>query len=161
MTDDERELCGAETTDGSPCQNYADTCPWDHGGENDTGRPSKFNDERARVAIEAAHDKKSEAGCARAAGVDENCIGRWKDANPTFTDNSGTEREFREAFAQARAKGEGRLIRGGLADPDIDSSMAKFLLASSFGYQKSEKKELEHSGEVDGFNFVINAGDDS
>lgn len=29
------------------------------------------------------------------------------------------------------------------------------------GHGPSEKREMEHSGEVDGFNFTINAGDDS
>lgn len=160
MTND-RELCGAETTDGSPCQNYADTCPWDHGDTNDTGRPSKFNDDRARRAIDAALDKKSKAGCARAAGVDENCIGRWEEANPTFTDEDGTDKEFRDAFTRARAKGESKLINDGLYHPDVDASMAKFLLASSFDYVKTDKKEVEHSGEIDGFDFTINASSDS
>ncbi len=44
--------------------------------------------------------------------------------------------------------GEQRLIRDGLAG-EANPSMAKFLLASSFDYQKSEKQEIEHSGEAD------------
>lgn len=107
------------------------------------GRPSKFNDDRAQDTIRAAREGKSEAGCARAAGVDENCIGRWKDSNPTYTDQDGVEREFREAFTRARAKGETELIRGGMRDPDVDSSFAKFLLASSFDYVKEEKREVD------------------
>ena len=40
MGDD--ELCGAETTSGTPCQNKASSCPW-HGDDTPTtGRPSKL-----------------------------------------------------------------------------------------------------------------------
>lgn len=160
MSDEERELCGKETSKGTPCQNYADTCPWDHDNGNDTGRPSKFNSERAQDAIEAAREGKSEAGCARASGVQPTTINNWKEANPTFEDESGTERDFLEAFTRARAKGESELIVGGLRDPDVDASFAKFLLASSFDYVKEEKRDIEHSGEIDGFDFTINASTD-
>lgn len=161
MTNEERELCGAETSKGTPCQNYADSCPWDHGDTNDTGRPSKFNDERAQVAIEAAREGKSEDGCARAAGVRSPTISNWIEANPTFEDEDGSETEFFKAFARARAHGESTLIEHGMYNPDADASMAKFLLASSFDYVKTSKQEVEHSGEIDGFDFTIDASSDS
>lgn len=152
MTDE--ELCGYEdTTTGDPCQHPAGSCPVpSHSGTtpdggNPQGRPSTFNDERARQAIHAARQSKSKAGCARAAGLaHHSTIDDWLDRDPTFTDEDGEERRFSEAFARARADGETLLIQGGLRDGDVDSSMAKFMLASSYGYQKSEKREHEHAG---------------
>lgn len=163
MSNDEQ--CGETKNDGEPCTypaKHEDGKCGVHTGCTDTdpgGRPSKFNDRRAQLAIGAAKEKKSEAGCARAAGVDENCIGRWKDANPSFTDEDGTEKEFREAFTRARATGESKLIHGGLHNPNVDASFAKFLLASSFDYVKEEKQEVEHTGE-DGGPIEVNIGGD-
>lgn len=151
MTD---ETCGHETGTGDPCQlpgSRADGRCHHHTDEADTdsgGRPTSFNDEDAQTAIDAARKGVSQAGCARAAGLPESTLRNWLDANE----------DFARSFAQARAEGEQRLVADGLTDPDTDSSMAKFLLASSFGYVKAEKRELEHSGEVDGFEFTINAG---
>lgn len=154
MTD---EKCGYEdTTTGQPCRHPAGSCPVPThteaapDGGNPQGRPSKFTDERARDAIEAARESKSEAGCARAAGVSHTTIQNWQERDPTFTDEDGKQRSFLAAFTRARADGESMLIEGGLREEDVDSSMAKFLLASSYGYQKSEKREVEHSGQIDG-----------
>lgn len=161
MTSD--DICGAECADGTPCQHPAGSCPVaDHAEPRGPGRPTKFNDERAREAIAAARQGLSEAGCGRAAGVSHTTIGRWKESNPSFEDEDGTEREFRAAFRRARNAGESRLIRDGLYDEDTDSSMAKFLLSTSFDYVKTERREVdadvEHSGEPI---MVIERGDDS
>lgn len=165
MSDEER--CGEIKSDGEPCAytpKYEDGKCGVHTNCTDTapgGRPTKFNDERAQDAIAAAREGKSEDGCARAAGVRSPTISNWIESNPTFEASDGTEREFFKAFTRARAKGESRLIEGGLRDPDVDASFAKFLLASSFDYVKEEKRDIEHSGKIDGFNFVIDARDDS
>jgi|GEM_PF-1808854 len=150
MSDD---ICGADTTGEEPCQNPAGEngrC-WipshnDAGAENPAGRPSKFNDQRALDAIEAAREGLSKAGCGRAAGVADGTIQNWLDANPTFTDEEGEEREFFRAFMRARRVGETNLVQGGLYDEDTDSSMAKFLLASSFDYKKTEQREVTGEG---------------
>ena len=149
MTDD--DICGADTVGDEPCQNPAtegDSC-WlaEHGGDADaSGRPSKFTDERAQDAVEAAREGLSKAGCGRAAGVADGTIQNWLDENPTFTDKDGTEREFFRAFMRARRVGEFNLVQGGLYDEDTDSSMAKFLLASSFDYKKTEQREVTGEG---------------
>lgn len=141
------DICGAETTSGEPCQNPAgeDGSCWipshnDPDAENPDGRPSKFTDERREDALQAAREGKSKAGCARAAGVAKSTLADWVD----------TREEFRNAFRRARAEGESELIRGGLTDEDVDSSMAKFLLASSFDYQKTEKidADVTHDGDL-------------
>ena len=165
------DLCGAETTSDQPCQNPAGEngrC-WipshnpDDDDENPGGRPSKFTDDRAQDAVEAAREGLSKAGCERAAGVGDGTINNWLDANPKFTDESGEEREFLRAFRRARKVGESELVQGGLYDDDVDSSMAKFLLASSFDYKKTESRELEHDTAEDAafeFNVVFSEGDD-
>jgi hypothetical protein len=93
---------------------------------------------------EAAKTGLSKRGCARAAGVSHTALQRYLDAHD----------DFRASFAQARARGETELIDGGLRDEDVDTSMAKFILASSYGYKKAEKREvegsMEHTGEGGG-----------
>lgn len=143
---DESDTCGAETVGGGDCQNPTtedgdpERC-WipshnDPGAENPHGREWSISEEDHDTILDAARDGLSQAGCARAAGVDEKNLRRYLDAHPNF----------RRAFAQARESGELKLVRRGLHDPDTDSSMAKFLLSTSFGYVKTEKRELEHSG---------------
>lgn len=141
------DRCGAPTTNGGACKNPAEVCPWHKTNEPPkTGRPSKFTAERARDAIYAAKQSKSKAGCARAADVGEATLHRWVEQDPTFTDGNGEEREFRSAFMRARAQGETVLIQGGLAN-DVDSSMARFLLASSFGYVTPTRRKVVHGGD--------------
>jgi len=86
----------------------------------------------------------SKRGCARAAGVSHTALQRYLDAHD----------DFRASFDQARSRGETELIVGGLHDEDFDTSMAKFLLATSFDYKKTEKREvegsMEHAGEGGG-----------
>ncbi|GAA0539763.1 hypothetical protein ABNG02_15650 [Halorubrum ejinorense] len=142
MTDD-TELCGADTTDDQPCQNPAgdDGSCWipTHGSddddvENPQGRDFAIGEDDHEAILEAAREGKSERGCARAAGVSSWAqLDRYLEAHP----------DFRSSFERARARGESELIEGGLRDEDVDSSMAKFLLASSFDYKKTEKREVE------------------
>jgi len=147
MTDD---ICGAECADDTPCEHPAGSCPVashsDDDAENGQGRPSKFTDDRAQDAIEAAREGLSKAGCERAAGVGDGTLTNWLEADPTFTDVDGEERQFLRAFRRARRVGESSLVEGGLYDDDVDSSMAKFLLASSFDYKKTEQREVTGDG---------------
>jgi hypothetical protein len=100
---------------------------------NTRGRDFAIDETDHDDILEAARRGQSERGCARAAGVTWAQLNRYLDAHP----------DFRSSFAQARAHGEADLIEGGLRDEDVDTSMAKFLLASSFDYKKTEKREVE------------------
>ncbi len=150
MTD---RICGStETSSGKPCQN-----PAGMGTEREIGpcnrhlevqgRPSTFNDEAAREAIEAARWGTSISGCARAAGVPESTLRSWLDRSLEFVTESGDVEDFSRAFRRARAKGEQVLIRGALLrgetedGQEIDGQHARFLLSTSFKYQKSERHE--------------------
>ncbi|QLH78684.1 hypothetical protein HZS55_15920 [Halosimplex rubrum] len=150
MTDD--EICGETKNDGDPCEytpKYDDGKCGIHTECTDTddgGRPSKFTDERARDAVEAAREGLSKAGCERAAGVGDGTLSNWLEQNPTFEDEDGEVREFFRAFRRARRTGESELVRGGLHDDEVDTSMAKFLLASSFDYKKTEQREVTGEG---------------
>ena len=144
---DETELCGADTTGDQPCQNPAsgDGSCWipSHGSDDDVenpqGRDFAIGEADHEDILEAAREGKSERGCARAAGVSSWAqLDRYLEAHP----------DFRSSFERARARGESELIEGGLRDDDVDSSMAKFLLASSFDYKKTEKRE--HTGDGGG-----------
>jgi len=147
------DICGAECADGTPCEHPAGSCPVashdpDAGDdvENPQGRPSKFTDERAQDAIEAAREGLSKAGCERAAGVGDGTLTNWLEADPEFTTSDGEQAQFFRAFRRARRVGESSLVDGGLHDDEVDSSMAKFLLASSYDYKKTEKKEVTGDG---------------
>jgi hypothetical protein len=164
MSDADR--CGYPTDEsGDPCKNSVtddgdpDRCWIDAHNASDVtdhgqpGRPSKFNDERARDAIEAARQSKSLGGCARAAGISkQGFISRWlENEDLTFTDTEGRERRFVDAFADAREDGETVLVQGGLRNDNVDTSMAKFLLSTSYDYVKTERRELtgEDGGPVE------------
>lgn len=154
MSDD---ICGAETSStDEPCQHPVGSCPVPSHSSDDVdvnpqGRPSKFTDDRAQDAIEAAEEGLSKAGCERAAGVGDGTLNNWLEANPTFEDEDGEERQFLRAFRRARRAGESELVHRGLYDDDTDSSMVKFLLASSFDYKKTEQREVtgEDGGPVE------------
>jgi hypothetical protein len=140
------EECGEECVDGTPCENDADSCPWHGEGDTpDNGRPTKFNDDRAQRAIEAAKLGKSKAGCERSAGVADGTIDNWLDKNPTFEDEDGTEKYFFRAFRRARANGEDEWIDDGRRGEN--PSFAKFMLSSSYGY--SEERDVNVDAEVD------------
>lgn len=162
MTDD-TQYCGWPTKgDGSACEHPAtgeDGRCWipthgDPDADPAAGRPSKFNADRATEAIEAARTSLSKSGCARAAGVDPHTLNRWLDKNPTLQTPEGDEVEFRQAFTRARWEGEQRLIERGLSG-DANPQMAKFLLATSYHYVKTERREVgiddEYDFESDGF----------
>lgn len=141
-----RAVCGStDTATGEPCQRPmgwgtdSDLGPCrDHRGP---GRPSSFTRADARTVLAAARAGKSKAGCARAAGIGEATLARWLDADPPMGNGEG----FHTAFRKARAEAEALLVRGPLERPDeVDGQMARFLLATSFGYRKTER--TEHTG---------------
>ena len=144
------EKCGVEQGNGKLCDNpikYADGKCGVHTDVTDSspGRPTKFNDERARLAIEAALEGKSVAGCERAAGVGQKTVGGWLEQNHTFETGEGLIADFSQAFAQARAGGESRCIENARRE-DGDASFEKFMLASSYDYKKTEQREVTGEG---------------
>ena len=108
------------------------------------GRDFAITEDDHDDLLQAAKTGLSLRGCARAAGVSHSQLRRYLDAHE----------EFRSSFERARAHGEAELIEGGLRDEGVDTSMAKFILASSYGYKKAEKREvegsMEHTGEGGG-----------
>jgi len=141
------DVCGAECVDGSACQHPAGSCPVpshsDPDAENPHGRDFSISPEDHDDILDAARDGMSKAGCARSAGVDEKSLARYLDAHP----------DFRRAFMRARSEGEHELVRRALYDdpdpnaPDINDQHARFLLSTSFDYVKTEKRELENTGD--------------
>jgi hypothetical protein len=139
------DICGYEgTTTGQPCQHPAGSCPVpshsDDDAENPQGRDFSLDESDHDDILEAAEMGKSETGCARAAGVSWPELDRYLDAHPSF----------RSAFRRARAEGESEWIDEGRGD-DGDASFAKFMLASSYEYKTTEKKEVtgEDGGPVE------------
>jgi len=148
------DTCGHPTADGTPCQHPTtddgdpDRCWEDAHNETDTesgnaGREWAIDESDHDAILEAAELGTSKAGCARAAGVEKSVLHRYLEAHD----------EFRNAFARARARGEQRLLRGPLVDsddpnaPDMDGQHARFILSTSFDYVKTEKRELENTGD--------------
>jgi len=139
MTDDDADQCGAETAAGTPCQHPAsreDGRCHHHTDLNPMrgGRPSKFEDHRDDV-IEAARDPIKTRDVARSVGIGKSTLYDWLDERPEFSD----------AFRRARAEAARDLVDRGLADPDVDTGMIRFLLERTFDYTKTQ--ELEHTGD--------------
>jgi len=138
MTDD---ICGAECADGSKCQNPSGSCGVpshdDPGAENPHGRPSKLDDHEDDILTGARQGMTLE-GCARLAGVDESTLHRWIDKHE----------DFRKSLKRARAQGELQHLQS------VNDAGSRFVLERSFGYVKTEKREvdgsMEHTGEGGG-----------
>jgi len=150
MTDD---TCGYEdTTTGEPCQLPAGENGRCHipshnpgsGNTNPQGRPSKFATHHEDI-LDAAREGLTIEGCARSAGVDKQTLYNWLDDDEKTVDLGDETVRFFDAFKRARARGERRLLRQALEDPDVDSRTARFILERSFGYTKSQ--EIEHNGD--------------
>lgn len=149
------KICGYPTQggDGPPCQHPPtddgdpDRCYIDAHNDADTGNDTPGRDfaidesDHAEI-LNAAKKGVSKTGCARAAGASRTSLERYLDAHD----------QFRAEFARARARGEQRLATGPLmesedGEPAMDGQHARFLLSTSFGYQKTEKKEIENTGD--------------
>jgi transposase-like protein len=146
MTDDGTDICGHPTASGDPCQHPAtdgDSC-WlnEHGGDAaPSGRPSTL-DEYEDDILRGAQQGMTLEGCARLAGVDESTLHRWIQKHD----------EFRKSLKRARAHGELQHLQS------VNESGSRFILERSFGYTKTEKRELEHSG--DGLEIVADFSTD-
>jgi len=131
------ETCTATKNNGEPCEyaaKYEDGKCGIHSDHNEgPGRPSKL-DEHWDDILTGARQGMTLQGCARLAGVDESTLHKWKNENE----------EFSKSLKRARAQGELKHLQS------VNDAGSRFVLERSFGYVKTEKRELEHSGEIDG-----------
>lgn len=146
MTDS--ETCGHETPTG-PCKNPAtdgEHCWIDsHGGDvGGHGRPSKFEDTKDDL-LAAAREPIKTRDVARSVGIGESTLFDWLDQYDDFS----------ESFRRARAEAARDLVARGLEDPDVDTSMVRFLLERTFKYIKTQ--EIEHTGD----GLTINVPDEA
>ena len=138
MTDDE-ELCGETKADGEPCDyraKYDDGKCGVHTDEKDNfGRPSQVAEHEGDILTGARQGMTME-GLARLAGVAEKNLYVYLNKNP----------DFRKSLKRARAQGELKHLQS------VNDSGSRFVLERSFGYVKTEKREIdaehEHSGEL-------------
>jgi transposase-like protein len=148
------DVCGYPTADGEPCQHPTtddgdpDRCWIDTHNEADVeagqpGRPSTL-DEYEDDILTGARQGMTLEGCARLAGVDESTLYKW------INDHE----EFSKSLKRARAQGELQHLQS------VNDRGSQFILERSFGYTKTEKRELEHSGEVDGADVTVTFGDE-
>jgi len=102
---DDTELCGAETTDGTPCENHAESCPW-HNTDNPpkNGRDSKLSKEREEKIAQAIEAGKSMTIAARKAGVSRNSVYSWIEKGED--QDEGIYADFHDRIRRARGEGE-------------------------------------------------------
>jgi len=140
MTD---ETCGETKNNGEPCTykgKYKDGKCGIHTEHNEdsVGRPSEVADHEKDILAGAKQGMTME-GLARLAGVAEKNLYRYLNQNE----------EFRKSLKRARAQGELRHLQS------VNDRGSQFILERSFGYVKTEKRELEHSGKGDDDEILI------
>jgi hypothetical protein len=148
------EVCNQiQDSDGEPCQyaaKYDDGKCGIHTDEKETvGRPSEIAEYEDDILAGARQGMTME-GCARLAGVSEPTLYRYLDKNDPF----------RKSLKRARAHGELQHLQS------VNESGSQFLLERSFGYMKTEKREIDADveGDVthkleDGFSFEFEEDD--
>jgi len=131
------ETCNATKNDGDPCEydaKYDDGKCGIHTDEKDNiGRPSEVEKHTDDILVGARQGMTME-GLARLAGVAEKNLYEYLNRNP----------EFRKSLKRARAQGELKHLQS------VNDRGSQFLLERSFGYVKTEKRELEHAGDGGG-----------
>ena len=137
--------CNAIKNDGEKCTyeaKYDDGKCGVHTDEKnrDFGRPSKIDEHKDDILAGARQGMTLE-GCARLAGVTEQTLHNWLDKHE----------DFFESLQRARAHGELKHLQS------VNDRGSQFLLERSFGYTKTEKREI--TGE-DGGGIVIDLGDE-
>jgi hypothetical protein len=103
------------------------------GDPADEGRPSTLAEHKEDVLKGARHGMTIE-GCARLAGVARKTLWNWREDYP----------EFASEFRQARAEGELDHLE------NVSDHGSQFILERSYGYTKTEKREIEAEHDVDG-----------
>jgi hypothetical protein len=134
MSDD--DTCTAIKNNGEPCEytaKYDDGKCGVHSDENPRqdpgGRPSLLEEYEDDILVGARQGMTLE-GCARLAGVDESTLHRWINQNE----------EFRKSLKRARAQGELQHLQS------VNDRGSQFILERSFGYVKTEKREIMGEG---------------
>lgn len=155
------DQCGVETTSGDPCQNPAGDnghCwipshnPASDGG-NPGGRPKLLDDEtRQRQLFDAVENGLKIHHQAAAAGVSTRTLRRYACCIDTLRqpELDPNACEFCRNYARAHAKG---------ASAVLEQCRPEFRASASFGYQKTEERRLEHTGEGGGPVMVIDDSD--
>jgi len=145
------ENCAYEKDDGTPCELPAsrDDGRCHHhtdieGERANGGRPSLLREYEDDIMVGARQGMTLE-GCARLAGVDESTLHRWIDKHE----------DFRKSLKRARAQGELKRLQS------VNDAGSRFILERSFGYVKTEKREVtgEDGGPVE--TEVVIGGDDT
>ena len=141
------ETCNATKNDGNPCEyaaKYEDGKCGIHSEHNERqdpgGRPSLLDEYEDDIMVGARQGMTLE-GCARLAGVAEKTLHSWINNNE----------EFRKSLKRARAQGELKHLQS------VNDRGSQFLLERSFGYVKTEKREImgEDGGAVDVSSDVV------
>ena len=141
------ETCNATKNDGNPCEyaaKYEDGKCGIHSEHNERqdpgGRPSLLDEYEDDIMVGARQGMTLE-GCARLAGVAEKTLHSWINQNE----------EFRKSLKRARAQGELKHLQS------VNDRGSQFLLERSFGYVKTEKREImgEDGGSIDVTSDVV------
>jgi transposase-like protein len=106
MSDD--ELCGAETTNGTPCQNPANSCPWHNTDDQPTtGRPSKLTKQVQEAIATDLEQGRSMRSAARKQDLTPQTVMNWMQKGESHLEE-GKANEYTEFFERiTRAKGYG------------------------------------------------------
>jgi transposase-like protein len=140
---DETDTCGyVKDSDGQPCELPASRddgrCHHHTGIESERangGRPSLLDEYREDI-LDGARQGMTLEGCARLAGIDESTLHRWIDKYD----------DFRKSLRRARAQGELQHLQS------VNDPGSRFVLERSFGYTKTEKREIDadvtHDGDL-------------
>lgn len=150
MTNEDRELCGEECADGTPCENYADSCPW-HGSDDppEAGRPSKLTrelQERLAGDLEAGVPVKH---AAPANGISEDTFYRWVRLGDD--QDEGVFSEFSERVTRARAHGTGSILRDAVTIAREERDPRALLKA----YAQIEGGKGDGGEDLAGLNLVV------
>lgn len=107
MTDTD-DICGAECSDGTPCQNAAGSCPWHGDRSPDTGRPSKLTEGRQENIAVMIEDGHSIGAAARSNGITVKTFFNWMERGQQA--DSGPFAEFFHRITRARGVGEKQYV---------------------------------------------------
>jgi transposase-like protein len=108
------------------------------GESDDPGRPLELADHREDIMAGARQGMTLE-GCARVAGVTRQTLHNWRNEYEDFAAD----------LRQARAKGELQHLN------NVNDHGSQFILERSFGYVKTERREVDADHDVSGDVSVV------